>query len=202
MSKALIALMVVWLSVVGTGMGILWNYGQTPGAGGAPPLQWPSRSSIQTASGMPTLVMFAHPYCPCTRASLGELSRLMTLCRGLVAARVLFVEPAGRSDHWGKTDLWEEAAAIPGVAVVRDIQGAEARLFGSVTSGQTALYDAGGRLLYSGGITLTRGHRGDNPGRGAIVALLTRQTAPGTASPVFGCSLLTPGSNSINKVAP
>jgi len=195
MSKITCTLLTLWLSVVGTGMGILWNYGQTPGVEGTPPLQWPSDSLVQRASDKPTLVMFAHPHCPCTRASLGELSLLMTRCRGLVAAHVLFVKPASTPENWEKTDLWEEASAIPGVEVVRDSEGYRARRFGIATSGQTVLYDSQGRFLYSGGITVTRGHRGDNAGRSAIVSLLTRQGAPPRGSPVFGCSLLTPGSN-------
>ena len=183
-------------------MGILWNYGQTPGVDGKPPLLWPSDSFIAHASDRATLVMFAHPHCPCTRASIGELSLLMTRCRGLLAAHVLFVKPASTPENWGQTDLWEQAAAVPGVEVVADMEGAEARRFGIVTSGQTLLYDPEGRLLYSGGITLTRGHRGDNAGRSAIVSLLTRPETPQRASPVFGCSLLTPASNSTDKAAP
>jgi len=159
---------------------MLWTYGQTPGADGAPPLQWPSDSLIWQASDEAALVMFAHPHCPCTRASLGELSLLMTRCRGLLTAHVLFVKPEGTPENWEKTDLWEEAVAIPGVEVVCDTEGAEASRFGIVTSGQTVLYDSEGRLLYSGGITATRGHRGDNAGRSAIVSLLTRQGTPRT----------------------
>lgn len=51
------------------------------------------------------------------------------------------------------------------------------------------LYGADGRLLFSGGITGSRGHSGDNEGRRAIVSLLTGEGAYKSDTPVFGCSL-------------
>jgi hypothetical protein len=133
--------------------------------------------------------MLAHPRCPCTRASIGELSLLMARCQGQVDTRVLFLKPAGAGEDWWKTDLWESASAIPGVSVLLDEDGAEARHFGAVTSGQTLLYDAEGRLVFSGGITGARGHSGDNTGRSTLVALIEGQRRSGGSGPVFGCSL-------------
>jgi hypothetical protein len=51
------------------------------------------------------------------------------------------------------------------------------------------VYDAGGALLFSGGITGSRGHAGDNAGRSSIVALLNRLPGTHTSTNVFGCSL-------------
>ena len=85
--------------------------------------------------------------------------------------------------------IWHSAAAIPNVTVVRDDDGLEARRFGAATSGQSLLYDVNGRLLFSGGITGSRGHSGDNAGRTAMLALL-QHAPPGRDSAfVFGCSL-------------
>jgi len=69
----------------------------------------------------------------------------------------------------------------------------EARRFGVETSGQTLLYDAGGRLIFSGGITGSRGHAGDNAGEAALVALLTSGQADRRATSVFGCPLFATG---------
>ena len=49
--------------------------------------------------------------------------------------------------------------------------------------------DADGRLVFSGGITVARGHSGDNAGRSALAALLTDGTAATTKTAVFGCFL-------------
>ena len=73
--------------------------------------------------------------------------------------------------------------------MVVDDNGVEARRFHAVTSGQTALYDIEGRLLFSGGITGSRGHSGDNAGRSAIVSLLNTGDAERTETSVFGCPL-------------
>lgn len=178
----------VWVLMIGVGLAVLWSYENTPGTAATPPAQWPHDSSIHLATDHPTLVMLAHPHCPCTRASIGELARLMTQAQGRVTAYALFVKPAGSSEEWEKTDLWQSAASIPGVSVIID-DGIEAQRFHAATSGQTVLYDPEGRLLFSGGITGSRGHSGDNVGRGAIVSLLNSGEAERTETSVFGCPL-------------
>ncbi len=114
----------------------------------------------------------------------------MARAQGRLTAHVLFLEPAGCADGWAETALWRKAAAIPGVIVQRDEAGTEAQRFHAETSGHTVLYDLDGRLMFHGGITIARGHSGDNPGRDAIVALLRKQTADRFATPVFGCPLI------------
>lgn len=185
----LFASTLVWLLVVSGGLWILWGYENTPGAGAEPPLRWPAESRIQPAKDRATLVMLAHPHCPCTRASIGELASLMAHSQGHVTAYVLFLKPSGFVEDWEKTDLWQSAARIPGVNVVADESGVEARRFHAGTSGQTLLFDAGGRLLFSGGITGSRGHSGDNAGRSAIVSLVNAGVAERTETFVFGCPL-------------
>jgi hypothetical protein len=179
----------LWLLMVSTGLWILWGYENTPGAGAHSPLLWPTDSRIQPAKDRATLVMLAHPHCPCTRASIGELASLMTHSQGRVTAYVLFLKPSGFVEDWEKTDLWQSAASIPGVNVVADESGAEARRFHAATSGQTLLFDAEGRLLFSGGITGSRGHSGDNTGRSAIVSLVNAGISEQTETFVFGCPL-------------
>jgi hypothetical protein len=180
---------VLWLSAVSTGLWILWGYENTPGISAKPPVLWPTGSRIQRPQDHATLVMLVHPHCPCTRATVGELAEIMAHAQGRLTAFVLFLKPAGFSEDWEKTDLWQTAASIPGVNVMADDGGTEARLFNSSTSGQTILYDAAGRLLFSGGITGSRGHSGDNAGRSAIVSLVNADEADRTETFVFGCPL-------------
>jgi hypothetical protein len=68
-----------------------------------------------------------------------------------------------------------------------DNNGIGARRFGSSTSGQVMLYN--GQLLFSGGITASRGHSGENDGRSVIIALPTEGQAATNERPVFGCRL-------------
>jgi len=56
--------------------------------------------------------MFAQPWCPCTRASIGELAVLMTHCQNWINARVIFYQRMGTGEDWPHTDLWRTAEAI------------------------------------------------------------------------------------------
>jgi hypothetical protein len=71
-----------------------------------------------------------------------------------------------------------------------DPDGAEAKRFGAETSGFVVLYNPAGRLLFRGGITIARGHAGNNPGANAIVALVNGEPPATRQTPVFGCGLL------------
>jgi hypothetical protein len=185
---------ICWLLVISFGLWILWGYENTPGKAAEAPHQWPADSKIQPARDHPTLVILAHPHCPCTRATIGELASIMAHSQRRLTAYVLFVKPAGFPDDWDKSDLWHSAGSIPGVTVVIDDEGAEADRFHAATSGQSLLYDAGGSLLFSGGITGSRGHYGDNAGQSAIVSFVNSGAAERTESVVFGCPLFDPKS--------
>jgi len=185
-----IACAALWLLAIGFGLSMLWNYQNSAGAAGVPPSRWPVNSRVEPMTGQPTLVMMVHPHCPCSRASIGELALMMARCQGRVSAYVLFFKPEGFPDGWERTDLWDSAASIPGVKAISDYGGIAARGFNAMTSGATMLYDAEGRLLFSGGITGSRGHSGDNDGRSAIVSRLMNEEARQTETHVFGCSIV------------
>jgi hypothetical protein len=102
---------------------------------------------------------------------------------------VVVYRPDGAAPGWEHTDLWASAAAIPGVRVMSDEDGAEARLFGALVSGSTLLYAPDGRRLFSGGVTPARGHAGDNAGLDALASFLTRDGSGIPHTPVFGCLL-------------
>ncbi len=179
----------LWVIAVGGGTIGMTRYANSPGSGGQPPVLWPAGSQIPLDPNRPTLVMFAHPHCPCTRASIGELEVLLAQFHGQISARVIFLKPADTITNWEKTDLWRKASSIPGVTVYTDAAGNEARRFHAETSGQTLLYDQRGALQFQGGITLSRGHAGDNPGRSALEILLREGHPDQVKTPVFGCSL-------------
>jgi hypothetical protein len=178
-----------WLLLVAGAMTFLAAYSNTPGTAGVAPQRWPSDSQIARDPSRPTLLLLAHPQCPCTNATLGELEILMAQTQGKVNVHVVFIRPRGFTDEWVKSDLWRKASAIPGVTVGIDDENVEARRFHAETSGQTLLYGSDGRLLFAGGITLSRGHSGDNPGRTAITSFINRGSAEQSMTPVFGCSL-------------
>ena len=187
---AAVVMLVLWIPAVGLGVRTLLRYSNTPGRPAAPPARWPSASPFRPARGRAALLIFAHPQCPCSRATIGELALIVAKSRTKVDVSVFFYSPPAEASGWAMTDLWRSATAIPGVRAIEDPGGLAARRFGASTSGQALLYDPGGRLLFSGGITASRGHSGDNEGRDAILALLGGEAVRRNTTPVFGCSLL------------
>ncbi|MBX9788911.1 MAG: hypothetical protein K2Y37_08335 [Pirellulales bacterium] len=182
-------IVLAWLGATLTGLGLLASHAGQPGASGLVPQEWPAESNIPRASDRPTLVMFAHPRCPCTRASLAELSKVVAR-QPEVAVRIVFYRPtAPDSESWEQTDQVRAAAGIPGALVHWDIDGVEAQRFGAQTSGQALLFGPGGNLLFHGGLTPARGHVGDNLGSQSLTALLDGATSVPDCAPVFGCGL-------------
>ncbi len=179
-----------WVFAVGAGLAKVLRYENTPGLSEQTPPDWPRATHIPQPTRRPSLVLFAHPRCPCTRATMSELARIMAHCEGKLDASVIFFSPQNSEPDWDQTELRHEAAAIPGVRVLNDKEGREAHRFGAETSGQAMLYDASGHLLFSGGITEARGHEGDNPGSSAIISLINSGRADLNKTPAFGCSLL------------
>ena len=188
----LVSSILVWFLVVAAGLSILWGYENSPGAAVAAPARWPAESRIKPTADKATLVMLTHPQCPCTRASIEELDKLMAHCQGRVNAYVVLMKPAGFDDSWVKTDTWRAVLKIPGVSVLIDPDGVEVQRFRAATSGQVLLYSSDGLLLFSGGITASRGHAGDNAGRAVIESLLNLGAADADHSLVFGCPLFSP----------
>ena len=182
------ALSVTWMTALAFGARVLFKYETTPGRVGVVSSSWPVESIVPRPVGKPTLLMLAHPRCPCTRASIAELAELMAHGVGKVNAYVLFMKPAGSDADWDDTDLRRSAAAIPGVTVLTDEKGTAAR-FGGKTSGHTLIFDARGKLVFSGGITASRGHMGDNAGATAALAAIKEQPIVRSQTPVFGCAL-------------
>jgi hypothetical protein len=183
---------VAWLAIVALGQRAMLNYDFEPATSATAPAKWPANSKIPRSAGLPSIVVMAHPRCPCTRATIEELALLMTRLHGQTNAAVVFVRPPGVSEGWVKTDLWRSAVRIPGVTVTSDVDGLEAALFGTQASGQTLLYSVNGDLQFNGGITASRGHSGDNLGRSSIVALVTTGKSITSHTSVYGCSLHNP----------
>lgn len=179
-----------WTFAICAGMLALLQYSNSPGPDVTSPATWPANTRILLNSNQPTLVMFAHPRCPCTQASLSELERLVSNCQGKLCAQMWFVKPPGTDSDWTNSVLWRRAARIPGLTVHSDVGGVECRRFHAETSGYTVLYDAGGNLLFQGGITDSRGHEGDNPGRSAVESIVQHKLFSKVRTPVYGCSLL------------
>jgi hypothetical protein len=180
---------IAWIAVVAVGTWRMMSYELTPALPAQAVRRWPDATEFVRDPNRPTLLVFLHPECPCSRATLAELDRLLTARRDKVAVELVFVRPAGMEAGWEKTDLWTTAQRIGGAKVICDPEGVESQRFGARTSGETMLFAAAGQLLYDGGITGSRGHEGDNPGRDTLAAVIDGGGDTSYQTPVFGCAL-------------
>jgi hypothetical protein len=183
-----------WVVLVVAGMGVLWRYKSTAGPATSSALSWPDDSGLARTEGAPSLVVFVHPCCPCTRATLGELSALLPRFAEHLTIHVAAFEPAEPPPGWNESELPSALESLPEARFVVDTEGREARRFGAVTSGHVVLYGARGDLLYSGGVSSARGHAGESPGLARLRAALEAEFGGAPAAriagaPVFGCAL-------------
>jgi hypothetical protein len=171
-------------------MAVMTAYSYTAGEAAPAPLRWLKQDNPEQRHGRFTLLMFVHPKCPCSRASVRELERTLTACGDRVDAQVWLYRPESQPDKWAHTDLWTSVKSIPGVSMRIDPEGRDAAAFGARTSGYVLLYDAAGRLCFRGGITAGRGHEGESAGRQAIEDLVHGGRVRLTSAPVFGCGIV------------
>jgi hypothetical protein len=190
--SGLTGLLVFWGLVVGSGIVVLEIHATLPGDAGTPFPRWPEGSPIPRVGSRPTLLIFLHPCCPCSRASIAELAHIMSRAAGRVSVHAVLLLPAHLPERWRGSAIEQDLAELPDVLIWQDRGSSEARRFGVATSGHVLLFDAQGRLTFSGGITSARGHEGDNYGRDAVLAQIMGEKGDRPGSPVFGCPLTTP----------
>lgn len=181
------ALLVVWLLCVAFSFWKLFAYANTPSDIGRPTHSKPVRTGMAHIDHRPELVVFLHPHCSCSRATLSELERLLPHIDAHV--RIFFYAPSSKGPEWVKSSLWKRARSFPNVDVIEDADGAESDAFGARVSGHVFLYDGHGKLVFSGGITPARGHEGDSQGKDSILSFFRGQRSTTSIARVFGCAL-------------
>jgi hypothetical protein len=178
----------LWLGAIAAGFSAWETYEATPGERG------PTAAAEDPPSEGPwSVVLYAHPHCPCLRASLTGLAELLAAAPAGTGAEVVFVRPPGVPDGWEQTAAWDAAAGLPGVRVRCDAGGAEARRAGAATSGHVVVSDRAGWVAFSGGITRARGRVGESAGKAAVRAILAGGPPAVREAPVFGCPLFGSG---------
>jgi hypothetical protein len=118
------------------------------------------------------------------------LQRVLARRPGRAKLNVLLFKPANEPASWASSLTSRALANLADTQTWLDDDGREAARFGAVTSGQLLIYEAGGRLLFAGGITALRGQSEANAASEALEALLDARQTELKKAPVFGCSLL------------
>jgi len=177
----------LWAAGLAAGFAAWMDYDTTPGQSAL------ATASVQEANWVQNspryrLVMFAHPHCPCTQASLTELERIAAEFQ-VASTMVYFCKPSDASgEEWEPTNVSVRMADL----AKWDDGCKEAKRAGATTSGHLLLFHPDGTLLFSGGITRARGYAGESVGSEAVRSRLLGQTRELKNSPVFGCPLYDP----------
>lgn len=177
----------VWVILIGGAFTALLGYHNVPGQRSDLGTVWPTNNSIKLDTQRANLMVFIHPQCPCSVASLNELARIQSICGIRLNTHVIFYSPSGMG--WEDTSKVRQALAIPNIHITNDVDGQLAQQFGALTSGHALLYSSNGRRIFSGGITPARGHEGENLGRSSIVQYVLEGETEYERTNVFGCPI-------------
>ncbi|MBA2116445.1 hypothetical protein [Bremerella alba] len=179
---------IVWVVLIGCAFTALLAYHNMPGQRSDEAMVWPANNAIKLDTQRANLLVFIHPQCPCSVATLNELTRIQSICGARLNTQVVFYSPI--HEHWEDTSKVRQALAIPNVNITNDTDGKLAQQFGALTSGHSLLYTSDGRRVFSGGITPARGHEGENLGRNSIVQYVLDGKTSCDKTNVFGCPIL------------
>jgi hypothetical protein len=168
----------------------LARFSATPGEQSPAPALLPANvlgPDGSSASHLPLLLVFIHPQCSCTVATLQQLNQLLdNLPRPVEVVLAVYDSVALH----GQAPINSLASLHHPFRTLTDGNGRLARRFGAATSGEILLYSATRQLLFQGGITPERAHAGDSPGAQALrAALVSGKPSHAAQSSVFGCPI-------------
>ncbi len=178
----------LWVAAVLIGFGVLVDSASVAGPRDDAARSWPPSSSLAHRGNWEILV-FVHPHCACTVATLRQLERAQPLFQLGNHMRTLVSVPTGADANFSQGPVTRHAHTMHETEVIVDIDANEARTFGAQTSGHVYVYDPNGQIRFCGGITASRGHEGDSDGLTAVIDLLQGNEAQTSETEVFGCLL-------------
>ncbi|MGE0201314.1 MAG: hypothetical protein AB7P76_10130 [Candidatus Melainabacteria bacterium] len=142
---------------------------------------------------MSHLLVFLHPFCPCSMATMRELEKIIHINHSRVSLFFIFSIPTADkqlTEAISDSALWKMANRFPDPHLLTDTTMKLANRFEANTSGLILLYNAHGRLVFQGGITPERGMEGDSTGKQRLLeAMNTTQATMTKQNAVFGCSM-------------
>ena len=206
MTRILVMLTSLFLgAVLLLGLGRLTHYQTQPGPVGQVPENLTSAvlASLSNSSAAPTggaegvhsseptwqLLVFVHPKCPCTRATIHNLDLVSRRSDLRLEIIPVIFRPLHGDATWLETDNTRRLATLTRRSLVDDEDSQLARQFNVQVSGHCLLYDCAGRLRFSGGITASRGHEGRCRTLAALTKTLEGHSIDQTRWPVYGCQM-------------
>jgi hypothetical protein len=135
------------------------------------------------------IVMFAHPLCPCTRASLIKLGEVALQVKDQSQIRVVFVTRGLNPEDVTTSKTLALARQLKHVTTELDESGTEECLYQATVSGEVFAFDAQGERIFHGGLTSGRGHLGVASSQEYLEQLITGKATEPLDAAVYGCRL-------------
>lgn len=174
------------------GLAMLADYSHRPNPSiGDVHRKWPP-PGLQLSEADNVVAIFYHPRCPCTRATIRNLERLVPRFASTARIIAFAFQPHDEDLSWLESETTQRLRAIPNSQIVPDVDGKFALQYGATTSGHVLLFDASGRLRFNGGITPSRGHEGSCKGTDSLLHLVNGKHEQLVECPSFGCSITSP----------
>ena len=135
-----------------------------------------------------TILVFYHPHCPCTVATIRNLERSWTRLSQDSTILAFAYRPSETGDSWISSTSTGILKRM-GANVIVDPDGQNCTKFGVLTSGHLLVYNDEGALQFSGGVTSSGGHEGDCPAISDLVQKISNQSKQAKQWPVYGCQI-------------
>jgi hypothetical protein len=135
------------------------------------------------------VIVFAHPFCPCTRATLNKLDESLTRFPAGVSIRVIFSTFGLPVSAVSSSAIVAQARRLKGVEVESDNSGTKASEFNAKVSGEVFAFNRQGSCVFHGGLTSGRGHQGESIGQRELELRVCENVNEPYIGPVFGCTL-------------
>src|SRR5258708_20821394 len=98
--------LLLWLGLIVGGYAWLLRYSFAAGKASASPHTIPSSVASQAPSARAQLFLALHPRCPCSRAPLSELAKILTRAPEACDVTVLMYKPPAEPDGWMEAALF------------------------------------------------------------------------------------------------
>src|SRR4051812_23804728 len=97
-----------WCGLAAFGYAILLRYSFANGNASPAPRIIPSSLAASSPPGRPQLFVALHPRCPCSRATVRELAKILTRTAFTAQTTVLMYRPEKETDSWMEGPLLRE----------------------------------------------------------------------------------------------
>ena len=136
-----------------------------------------------------TLILFYHPHCVCTRATVHNLQSVTAATNKHLNSIAIAYQPVISDPRWIHSSTSRDLKKA-GFRVFADLDGKCCRELGVYTSGHVLVYDEQGKLVFNGGVTQSRGHEGSCNACDDLVKSIENADENIFVWPVFGCAIL------------